>query len=73
MFRTLILLSFAVTSIVRADLARVKLEPNLEKRSELALIEANTAIDEAKKAYEGDATDFPARVDEIRQAVELSY
>lgn len=73
MTRMCILFALAAVGLARADLATVKQEPNLEKRSELALIYADTAIDEAKKVYEQNPKEFAARVGEVREAVELSY
>ena len=73
MLRTFALGFLALTSVLRADLSQVRAEPNLEKRSELALEYANAALNQAKKAYEETSTDFPTQMDEVRQAVELSY
>jgi len=62
------------TSLVWADLTEVKNEPNLEKRSERALENANTAIDEARKAYKSsDLGAFKSRIHEIEESAELSY
>jgi CO dehydrogenase nickel-insertion accessory protein CooC1 len=56
------------------DLGTVKTEPKLEKRSELALQYANTALDSAKTAYqEGRFEKTQAHLDEVRDAVTLSY
>jgi hypothetical protein len=56
------------------DLASVKSEPNLEKRSELALINANTALDSARDAYgQGDLDKTQANLDEVRDSVDLAY
>jgi len=71
--RSFFLLSLIITGSLQADLAQVRAEPNLEKRSELALDYANTAIDQAKKAYEEATPQFPEHIQEVRQAVELSY
>lgn len=60
--------------VVRADLADVKNEPNLEKRSEKALENANIAVDEARKAYKSaDLAAFGSRLREVEESAELSY
>lgn len=60
--------------VVRADLADVRNEPNLEKRSEKALVNANIAVDEARKAYKSaDLAGFKARLREVEESAELSY
>ena len=56
------------------DLAAIKSEPNLERRSERALDNANTALDTARDAY--SAADLPkaqAAVEEAGDSVELAY
>ncbi len=56
-----------------ADLASVKLEQNLEKRSDLAMANAGTALDEARDAYKnGDAIKMQSALEEIRASVELA-
>ena len=69
-----LLAMFLVAAVVRADLADVKNEPNLEKRSEKALENANIAVDEARKAYKAaDLAGFGARLQEVEESAELSY
>lgn len=52
----------------------VMAEPNLEKRSELALREADKAITAAKSAYDAqNVNDFKARVSDVEALVQLSY
>jgi hypothetical protein len=64
---------FAI-SLIGADLAAVKIEPNLEKRSEKALENANRAIDEARAAYKlPDLKLFRDLLTEIKESLELSY
>ena len=59
---------------VRADLAVVRNEPNLEKRSEKALENANSAVDEARKAYKSaDLAGFGSWLKEVEESAELSY
>jgi hypothetical protein len=52
----------------------VMAESNLEKRSELALREADKAISAAKAAYDAqNAADFKARLSDVEDLVQLSY
>jgi hypothetical protein len=56
------------------DLAGVKSEPNLEKRSELALNYANTALDAARDSYnQGDYDKTKTELEEVQQSVDLAY
>src|SRR5579871_5407164 len=56
------------------DLNAIKNEPNLEKRSDLALDYANTALDGARDAYTaGDDAKWQASLNEIADSVELSW
>lgn len=60
--------------IAFADIAAVKSEPDLEKRSELALANADHAIDEAKDAYNNaNEKAEQAALIEVQQSVEASY
>ena len=62
------------TQVLRADLTEVKNEPNLEKRSEKALENANVAVDEARKAYKSsDLAVFGSWLKEVEESAELSY
>jgi len=62
----LVLLSF--------DLGSIKTEPNLEHRSELALTNANSALDTARSAYDsGDAAKAEAALQELRESVDLAF
>lgn len=63
----LILLAFA-------DLAAVKAEPDLNRRSELALMNADEKIDQARQAYQaGDETTEQADIQEVAESVSLCY
>jgi hypothetical protein len=63
-----------VLLIAFADITAVKSEPDLEKRSELALANADHAIDEARQAYNsGDDQAQHAALLEVQQLVEVSY
>lgn len=56
------------------DLSSVNREPKLEKRSELALKYAHTALDAAKTAYqEGRWEQTQEALSEVSSAVSLSY
>ena len=57
-----------------ADLGSVKSQPDLNKRSELALENADHAIDEARKASQaGDDKAMQAALTEIDDSVALCY
>jgi hypothetical protein len=62
-----------VMGLRAADLQPAKNEPNLEKRSRLALANADTAISEARDAYNAqDMKTTEARLKEVRESVELA-
>src|SRR5271165_34350 len=54
------------------DLAAIKLEPNLERRSELALGNASAAMDAARDAS-GDEAKLKEALHELRESVDLAY
>src|SRR5271163_2231910 len=54
------------------DLASIKLEPNLERRSELALMNASSAMDAARDAA-ADEAKLKAALQELRDSVDLAY
>jgi hypothetical protein len=57
-----------------ADLGSIKSEPDLNKRSELALENADHAIDEARKASDaGDDKLLQAALTEVDESVALCY
>jgi|ERR1051326_2053155 hypothetical protein len=57
----------------RADLKQALAEPNLEKRSKLALENASTAYKEIRAAYDkGELEQVKAAAREIEQSVELA-
>ena len=61
-------------SLAADEFPAVMAEPNLEKRSDLALLEADRAITGAKKAYEErKMQDFKLRVADVEELVQLSY
>lgn len=56
------------------DLAAIKAEPDLDKRSELAMANADQGIDAARQAWTGgDLKALESALSEVRQSVELSY
>jgi len=56
------------------DLAQVKAEPNLEKRSKLALENAARALQAAREAYNnGDNEKMAALAAEVEESVDLAY
>ncbi len=60
--------------IAFGDLTAVKAEPDFNKRSELALANAEQAIDAAHQAYSGgDNKALNASLDEIVESVDLCY
>jgi hypothetical protein len=62
-----------LAGMLRANLQEAKAEPNLEKRSKLALDNAEQALTDARAAYaKGDTAQVEARATEIRESVELA-
>lgn len=67
-------LMLALCAAAFGDVAEVKAEPNLERRSQLALDEAETRIGAAKQVYDaGKLGEFRQTVTEIGDLAELSY
>jgi hypothetical protein len=61
-------------AICSAEFTAVMAEPNLEKRSALALKEADNSITAAKKAYdEKNPDEFRDRIQDVQELVNLSY
>jgi hypothetical protein len=57
-----------------ADLAAVKAEPDLNHRSELALLNADEKLDAARQAYQaGDQAAEEAAIQEVSDSVTLCY
>lgn len=55
------------------DIVALKSEPDLEKRSELALANADHQVDVAREAYQGgDLKKMQAALEELRDSVNLS-
>ena len=70
----IVFLILALSSILIADLASVQKEANLERRSELALNEAERELDTARASYKnGDDQAFRQSLGSVSAAVQLSY
>jgi|SRR5579872_3194367 len=55
------------------DITGIKGEPNLERRSDLAIDNADHAIDDARAAYQaGDMAKTEAALKEVRESVDLA-
>ena len=66
------LMNTALAAAASPDLDAVRAEPNLEKRSDLALKNADTALDAARKAYaDGDKTALDAAFTEAIASLDL--
>lgn len=64
----------AAAAGLHADLTKVQAEPNLERRSKLALENAGSALQAAREAYrDGDNDKTTARIAEVQESVELAY
>ena len=56
------------------DLNSIRNEPDPERRSDLAIENANLALDQAKEAYSaGNAAKLQAELNEIADSVDLAY
>jgi hypothetical protein len=74
MMRWLCCSLLGLATVAGEEYPAVMAESNLEKRSELALLEADRAVSAAKKAYdEKNTQDFKVRVADVEELVELSY
>jgi len=68
------LLIFLALGAFAQDLKSIRDEPNPERRSELALDNANNAIDTAEDAYKaGQIEKMQAALTEVADSVDLSY
>src|SRR5579859_6295362 len=66
------LLILCLSLNMAADLASIKQEPNLERRSERALENATSAMDTARDAASDDAK-LKVSLEELRDSVDLCY
>ena len=63
-----------LTLVLALDLAGIKAEPKLEKRSQLALQFADSALDSARDLYKkGEVDACRTALGELETAVQLSY
>lgn len=59
--------------LLAADLPAIKAVPDLEKKSELALSNADTDVTSAREAYnQGDVKKMQAILEDLRESVKLS-
>lgn len=70
-----LLASFAFSGILAyADIAAIKSEPDLNRRSELALVNADEKIDAARQAYqEGNEAAQQSAIQEVAESVTVCY
>lgn len=67
-------MQWLLIAFLAADLAAVRNEPNLERRSELAIENANMALSDARAAYmAGDLDKTRTDFEEVLASVELAY
>jgi len=67
------MLAIAGAAALQADLKKALAEPDLEKRSKLALDNAFAAYQAARDAYQkGEMEQVEARIEEIEQSVDLA-
>jgi hypothetical protein len=65
--------TWILTLLLFADLSSIKGVPDLEKRSELALANADEQVDAARTAYKaGDVKKMQQALDELRDSVTLA-
>lgn len=65
---------FTISSLAAADLPSILQEPNLERRSQLAMEYANAALDTARAAYQAsDIEKAQTALTEVGEAVDLAY
>ena len=70
----LVAAGLALAGSARADLKQALAEPNLEKRSQLALNNSMAAYKTARAAYEkGENDQVAAGIAEIQESIELAY
>ena len=74
MTMSLLTMSWPLIVVLAFDLAAVRQEPNLERRSELALENAGTALADAREAYAaGDLEKTKVDASEVEESVTLAY
>lgn len=71
---SLLVLAVAASGLLRADLKAAMAEKDLERRSKLALDNAEAALQAAKAAYQqGDMDKTKAAITEVQESVDLAY
>jgi hypothetical protein len=71
---SVVMAALLAVASARADLSTARAEPNLEKRSRLALGNADAAFAAAREAYRsGDLTHTQAALEEVRESVVLAH
>jgi len=75
MYRALVFVAVLMTSrLVATTLDEARAEPNLDKRSALALANAVAALKDARTSYNnGDLDKVKARAQEVEESVDLAY
>jgi len=69
-----LLLILCCLQICAADLASIRQEPNLERRSQLAIENAGAVLDTARSSYQaGDNDKTQAALHEVEESVNLAY
>jgi len=69
----LLLLLFAI-ALAAGDLAAAKAEPDLNKRADLAMVNAEHSVDVARRAFEAGKRDqADSALKEIQTSVQLAY
>ena len=67
-------MSWLLMLVLALDLNSVKQEPNLERRSDLALDHANEELDTAREAFNAsDSSKMQSALEEVTESVNLSY
>ncbi len=67
-------IALLAAQLYAVDLAAIQQEPNLERRSDLALQYASSALDTAREAYTaGDIDKTQAAFQEVGSSVDLAY
>lgn len=73
LFTAALLGIYSASFLYGFDLEAIRKEPNLERRSERALANADTAIDRTREAYQkGDDAAFKAGLEEVAASLQLS-
>jgi hypothetical protein len=69
-----LILTVLSTQLYATDVASIRQEPNLERRSQLAMDYASVALDAARNSYQaGDAAKTEAALGDVSASVDLAY